>query len=70
MVMVRNITLNRSPYYIRGAAYYWCFVPCDLYYVALQACDDLDFVAMDDFQKRFFLLRQDEWATYKEQVPG
>lgn len=31
-----------------------------------QVCDELDFVAMDDFQKQFFLLRQDEWMNYKE----
>ncbi|CAM9135963.1 unnamed protein product [Ascophyllum nodosum] len=34
-----------------------------------QVCDELDFVPMDDFQKRFFLLRQDEWSPYKENFP-
>lgn len=33
-------------------------------------CDDLDFVPMDEFQKKFFLLRQDEWLDYKDQFPG
>ncbi|KAJ1456560.1 hypothetical protein M885DRAFT_616198 [Pelagophyceae sp. CCMP2097] len=32
------------------------------------AVDDLDFVAMDAFQKKFFLLRQDEWQPYKDKV--
>lgn len=35
-----------------------------------QVCDDLDFVPMDEFQKKFFLLRQGEWLDYKEQFPG
>ena len=30
--------------------------------------DALDFVAMDEFQKRFFLLRQDEWEPYQEKA--
>lgn len=28
--------------------------------------DELDFVAMDQFQRQFFLLRQDEWNLYRE----
>ena len=34
-----------------------------------QVCDELDFVPMDDFQKQFFLLRQDEWLDYKQNFP-
>lgn len=34
-----------------------------------QVVDDLDFVPMDEFQKKFFLLRQDEWSAYKEDFP-
>jgi len=29
-----------------------------------EAVDDLDFIAMNDFQKQFFLLRADEWEKY------
>lgn len=29
------------------------------------AVDALDFVAMDDFQRQFFLLRQDAWGPYR-----
>jgi hypothetical protein len=32
------------------------------------AADALDFMAMNDFQKRFFLLRQDEWDAYRDKV--
>ena len=31
--------------------------------------DDLDFVPMDEFQKDFFLFRQDEWEDYKGYHP-
>lgn len=34
------------------------------------AIDWLDFVAMDEFQKAFFLYRQDEWEDYKGQHPN
>eukprot|EP00903_Cladosiphon_okamuranus_P009698 g9226.t1 len=34
-----------------------------------QVVDDLDFVPMDEFQKKFFLFRQDEWSAYKENFP-
>lgn len=31
--------------------------------------DDLDFVAMDEFQRSFFLYRQSEWESYRDQHP-
>jgi hypothetical protein len=31
--------------------------------------DDLDFVPMDEFQKDFFLFRQDEWEDYRGYHP-
>jgi hypothetical protein len=31
--------------------------------------DELDFCAMDDFQKSFFLFRQSEWEDYKGNHP-
>lgn len=34
-----------------------------------QVVDDLDFVPMDEFQKKFFLLRQEEWSEYKDNFP-
>jgi len=33
-----------------------------------EVADELDFVAMDEFQKRFYLFRQDEWLSYKDRV--
>ena len=30
--------------------------------------DDLDFMPMNDFQKKFFLLRQNEWDSYRDKV--
>lgn len=33
------------------------------------AVDELDFVAMDDFQKQFFLFRQSVWQDYLTQHP-
>lgn len=46
---------------------------CSLLVVRLfrlgQVCDELDFVPMDEFQKQFFLLRQDEWLEYKQNFP-
>jgi len=32
------------------------------------AADELDFMPIDLFQKRFFLLRQDEWSSYRDKV--
>lgn len=32
--------------------------------------DDLDFVAMDEFQKDFFLFRQNEWDDYRGYHPN
>ena len=34
------------------------------------AADELDFVAMDQFQKEFFLFRQDEYPDYLESLQG
>ena len=34
------------------------------------AVDDLDFVAMDEFQKSFFLYRQSEWEDYRDRHPN
>ena len=31
--------------------------------------DELDFMPMDEFQKDFFLLRQDEWDEYRQKLP-
>lgn len=35
-----------------------------------QVADDLDFVAMNKFQKDFFLLRQSEWDRYRKDLPN
>uniref|UniRef100_A0A7S4BHK9 Uncharacterized protein n=1 Tax=Chrysotila carterae TaxID=13221 RepID=A0A7S4BHK9_CHRCT len=35
-----------------------------------QVADDLDFTPMNDFQRDFFLLRQDEWDVYREMMPS
>ncbi|CAM9178448.1 unnamed protein product [Discosporangium mesarthrocarpum] len=35
-----------------------------------QVADELDFIPMDEFQRDFFLFRQDEWADYKGQYQG
>ena len=32
--------------------------------------DLLDFIAMDEFQKSFFLFRQSEWETYRQDHPN
>ena len=32
--------------------------------------DDMDFYPMDQFQKDFFLFRQNEWDRYREELPG
>ena len=32
--------------------------------------DDLDFVPMDEFQRTFFLFRQDEWEDYRNVHPN
>ena len=32
--------------------------------------DDMDFIAMDDFQKQFFLFRQSEYQSYLDQLAG
>jgi hypothetical protein len=32
--------------------------------------DELDYTPMDQFQKEFFLLRQDEWQRYQREHPG
>jgi hypothetical protein len=34
------------------------------------AVDELDFTPMDEFQKSFFLYRQDEWSDYKSYHPN
>jgi hypothetical protein len=31
--------------------------------------DDLDFMPMNEFQRAMFLLRQDEWDTYRTELP-
>jgi hypothetical protein len=35
-----------------------------------QVADDMDFMAMNDFQKQFFVLRQAEWEGYKKELPN
>lgn len=32
--------------------------------------DELDFIAMDEFQRNFFLFRQSEWETYRNDHPN
>ena len=34
------------------------------------AVDELNFIAMDDFQKSFFLFRQSEWEEYRDKHPN
>ena len=36
-----------------------------MYRSSYNTADELDFVAMDEFQKDFFLFRQSEWEDYK-----
>lgn len=36
----------------------------------MQVTDELDFVAMNKFQKDFFLFRQLEWERYRESYPS
>ena len=31
--------------------------------------DELDFMPMNEFQRDMFLLRQNEWDTYKDKLP-
>lgn len=38
--------------------------------LSYSAVDDLDFVPMDEFQKDFFLFRQDEWLEYRGYHPN
>lgn len=32
--------------------------------------DELDFIAMDEFQKSFFFVRQAEWEDYRDAYPA